>query len=520
MLKTKVLNAQTHTFYEQVLLPKPGSPNECLIGRHASCDLVLDSPEISRVHCRVLFWQGQCYFADLGSTDGSRLNNEAVQVNRNYPLKPEDTIRMGNFVLLVESIDFTQQPAPLSPASAQAITLPLIPQWTQGEIAVRCVQIIDQTHDVKTFRFVAEPAVLFTHKPGQFVTLNLEIAGQPVKRSYSISSSPSRPHILEITVKRVPTPIDEPTAAPGLVSNWLHDHLTVGTQLSLKGPFGQFTCIDAPMEKLLFLSAGSGITPMMSMAQWLCDTATNADMVFVHSARSPRDIIFQQQLQVLAAHHPNFKLAITTTRPSSGQPWCGYTGHLNAAMLQTIAPDFQQRLVYVCGPNSFMAAAKTLLTDLDFPMDHYFAESFGPAKAAKPKLPLSAAPIAQPPVEPTPNAAQIERKSPGSPELKLVPSVATPPAAARSVSPSIVFTQSGQEVACDPEDCILEVAEQSNINLASGCRMGVCGACKLNLLEGEVTYAEPPSGLKETERQQGIILPCVAFPIGRVVLEA
>jgi glycine betaine catabolism B len=515
MLKTKIFNTQTNVFYEKVLHPKANGPQECLIGRHASCDLVLDSPEISRVHCRILFWQNHCYFADLGSTDGSRLNNDAVQVNRNYLLKREDTIRIGNFVLMVEAIDIT-------PVSAVSVTDPLvsppIATWTPGELAVRCVQIIDETPDVKTFRFVGEPAVWFTHKPGQFVTLSLEIAGQPVQRSYSISSSPSRPHTLDITVKRVAAPPDEPTAAPGLVSNWLHDHLTVGATLRLQGPFGNFTCGDAPGQKLLLLSAGSGITPMMSMAQWLCDTATEVDVIFLHSARSPQDIIFRQPLQALATRYPHFKLAITTTHPAIGHPWAGYTGRLNSAMLQAIAPDFLERLVYVCGPSTFMAAAQTLLTSLNFPMHHYFAESFGPAKAAKPQ-PSAPAALVQPTVELALAARQSTQKNSGAPELKLVPSVLRAPAA-RSMTPSIVFAKSGKEVACDAEDCILDVAEQAQVAMPSGCRMGVCGACKHKVIEGEVTYVDSPRALPETERQQGMILPCIAFPIGRVVLEA
>ncbi|MBW4467747.1 MAG: FHA domain-containing protein [Pegethrix bostrychoides GSE-TBD4-15B] len=513
MLKTKVLNPQTHQFYETVLIPNPGSPSECLIGRHASCDLVLDSPEISRVHCRVLFWKGQCYFADLGSTDGSRLNNESVQVNRHYPLKPEDTIRIGDFLLLVEAIDLPQQTALDQPAEASSLR----PVWSDaagGEIVVRCVQIIQQTHDVKTFRFVAEPAVLFSHRPGQFVTLSLEIDGQPVQRSYSISSSPSRPETLDITVKRVVAPPDSPTAAPGLVSNWLHDHLSVGRKLRLNGPFGSFTCLDAPAPKLLLLSAGSGITPMISMTQWLCDTASDLDVIFLHSARSPQDLIFRQQLEALAAQHPNLKLAVTLTRSSHGQAWLGYSGHLSSAMLQSIAPDLQERWVYVCGPAAFMDAAKTLLAELKFPMQHYFAESFGAAK------PRSQPSLTQPRDSAALPIPDLDRHhSPElKPDLKIVPSIA--PASRSDARTSILFTKSGKEVACEAEDCILEIAEQENIRMPSGCRVGVCGVCKHRVIDGEVTYAEAPAALQAAELQQGFILPCVAYPVGRVVLEA
>ena len=95
MLKAKVLNSKTNAFAEEVLTPQPHRPYECLIGRHPSCDLVLNGPEISRVHGRVLFMDGQCFFADLGSSDGTRINNVEVEVNYPHLIRPADTIRMG-----------------------------------------------------------------------------------------------------------------------------------------------------------------------------------------------------------------------------------------------------------------------------------------------------------------------------------------------------------------------------------------------------------------------------------------
>ena len=90
-----------------------------------------------------------------------------------------------------------------------------IPLWTQGDIQLKIADIIDETDDVKTFRLVGLSPVLFSFKPGQFVTIKVNINGTDVRRSYTISSSPSRPHCLEMTIKRTPQ---------GLVSNWMHDH--------------------------------------------------------------------------------------------------------------------------------------------------------------------------------------------------------------------------------------------------------------------------------------------------------
>jgi ferredoxin-NADP reductase len=243
------------------------------------------------------------------------------------------------------------------------------------------VRIVNETADVKSFTFVADPPVKFNYLPGQFVTLDLEINGESVLRSYSISSAPSRPNTLEITVKCVAATAEQPA---GLVSNWLHDNLKLGSQIKLSAPMGKFTCAPKPPAKLLLLSAGSGITPMMSMARWLADTAADTDIIFFHSARSPQEIIFRQELELMSARLPNFHLAISMTQTVSGSAWAGFTGRLAEPMLRCIAPDFLERSVYVCGSEGFMQASKSLLETLSFPMQNYAQESFGAAPKPKP----------------------------------------------------------------------------------------------------------------------------------------
>ena len=479
MLKLKVINQANNTFYESCLQPQQNNSLECLIGRHPSCDLVLDGPTVSRVHGRILFQQQRCYFSDLGSTDGSRLNNENVAVTQPYALATDDVIRVGEFALLVESIEQLQ-------------TQSAAPTPSVDKMTVRCIQIIDETADVKTFRFRAEPAQLFDYKPGQFVTLKLNIGGKPVNRSYSISSSPSRPHILEITVKRVP-PAQE-GLPPGLVSNWLHDHLNVGQTIDIQGPFGHFNCIDHPADNYLFVSAGSGITPMMSMAQWLCDTGSTSKIVFIHSARTPEDIICRQRLELLARQNPNLELAWTLTRPTAGSTWSGYRGRLGETLLKAIVPNYEHFTTFVCGPQGFMGSTKSLFEDLDFPMKNYFEESFGAPKAAPRKAESKPQPV----------------------------EVAKPPLASDkgTEQPVVVFADSNQEISCDGEDSLLDVAEQAGIDLTSGCRMGSCGVCKHQLLEGDVAYDDEPGGLSDSDLKNNQVLVCVARPVGRVVLSA
>ncbi|MGR8979287.1 MAG: FAD-binding oxidoreductase [Gammaproteobacteria bacterium] len=103
----------------------------------------------------------------------------------------------------------------------------------------------DETPDTKTFRLAAQAERFFDYQPGQYIILSIDIGGREYKRSYSLASSPSRPRLLEITVKRAPN--------GGIVSNWLNDNLQVGDTLAVKGPFGKFGCVpDTPRENPVF----------------------------------------------------------------------------------------------------------------------------------------------------------------------------------------------------------------------------------------------------------------------------
>ena len=492
MLKAKVINYNNNDVYPAELAPRSTQQAECLIGRHPDCDLVLNGPAVSRVHGRVLFDGPQCFFTDLGSTDGSRLNNEEVQVNQSYAIAPDDVIRMGEFALIIEAL-----PAVSHPVQVKTV-------WSGDEISARCLQIISETHDVKTFRFVAEPERLFDFKPGQFVTLKLPVEGfsEPIRRSYSISSSPSRPYTLDITVKRVGAANDD--LPPGVASNWLHDQLEVGRVLPMQGPFGSFNCVDHPANKLLLISAGSGITPMMSMSQWLSDFAANTDITFVHVARTPQDIIFRQRLALLAAQHPHFRLAFTLTGSVLHVPWTGYRGRLSPALLTAICPDFCCRTAFVCGPVGFMSATKALLQAEGFPPENYFEESFGSPAAKK-----STSKKAVDEVPTFVRSSQTSQTADCSPNCS--------PDCSQSTL-SVEFSTSEKVIDCDEFDTLLDAAERAGVTMASGCRMGSCGACKHSVAQGEVCYDVEPKGLSEGDRAAGQVLACIAKPVGRVIL--
>ena len=135
-----------------------------------------------------------------------------------------------------------------------------------------------------------------------------------------MSSSPSRPHLLEVTIKRMPG---------GLVSNWFCDHVKLGDVLTVKGPAGKFTCFNYPSNKMLFIGAGSGITPILSMSRWIADTASDVDVKLLASFKSPQDIIFRKEFEMLSARSSGFQVGITVTSGWHGTDfWTGFNGRV------------------------------------------------------------------------------------------------------------------------------------------------------------------------------------------------
>ena len=486
-MKITVFNPKIAFSQEKKLVVSTSEPSIFLIGRHPKCDLLLNTPEVSRVHGLITYFQENYYFVELASTGGSRLNNKEVLVNQNCILKPGDILNICDFFLLfMPEEKYESNYWFLKPQTIDNYTQ--VASGKEAELIVNCSQIIEETHDVKTFRFIASPPTNFNYKPGQFVTLELEIDGKLVKRSYSISSTPSRPHNLEITVKRVPAPSDIPSVPSGLVSNWLHDNFTVGNQIKISPPTGNFTIQNDPNRKFMFISAGSGITPMMSISRWLCDTIPNADIVFVHSAKTVKDIAFCHELELMASRHPYFKLAITLTGTKYNPNWLGYTGRLNETMIQAIARDFQERIVYVCGPDGFRESVKAILSELGLNMQNYHEESFGSKKQKKAEVAVA-------------DNTLIHFYS------------ALNTASNKDKSNAIVFTKSQKEVVCDREETILEAAQKQGITLPYGCQMGACRQCKLRKLSGEVYYEQ------DFNCEEDYVLTCIAKAEGSVVIE-
>jgi glycine betaine catabolism B len=516
MLKLKSVNFEQRQFQNHHLDQSYPGQLEWMIGRNATSDLVLPNPEVSRVHGQIVYSDDAYHFVDVGSTSGTLLNGEVVSARDRRPLRPGDLLQIGETFLYVEEL---APPTPVSFVPAPATTLPLPDQpWTEGDLQCRCCRIIDETLDVKTFCLVAESPVFFNYQPGQFVNVQVVIDGKPVIRPYSISSSPTRPYHLSITVKRVPSPSEQPDVPAGLVSNWLHDHLQVGDRINLiGGPIGHFTCLPQLPAKLLLISAGSGITPMMSMSRWVQDSLADTDLIFLHSARSANDLPFRTELETMAAQMPNFHLAVTVTRQLPGQAWMGFTGRISKSLLHLVAPDLLERSVFVCGPDGFMQGIKTMLEAMSFPMQNYQQESFG---GKKPSVSSTKPVVAADRSEQTDQTTVFLNNGSGNSGNISNGNGHHASTAPLTTAPAVTFAKSDKEVLADDCSSILELAEQEGVTIPNACRVGACGACKVMTRQGQVRYDAPPAALTPTDQQAGYTLACVAYAVDRVVVEA
>ena len=350
------------------------------------------------------------------------------------------------------------------------------PPWLPDQDeALHCVHVREETHDVKTFVLAASGGRSFRYLPGQFITLTLTIGERQVNRCYTLSSSPTRPDLASITVKRVPG---------GLVSNWLHDTLRPGGRLIAAGPAGLFSCFAHPAERYLFLSGGSGVTPLMSMTRALHDLASPVDILFVHCARTPADALFTDELALMARCMPRLRLVTLCEQQPAHSAYAGHLGRLDGALLARIAPDLSARDTYTCGPAPFMAAVRGLLLASGYDMKRYREESFSFDGGI---------------------AAQAEL-------------AVSNPATADVGAFRVRFQKLGDEFTCRGDQSILQAATAAGLRVPFSCSSGLCGTCKTKKISGTV-HMQHAGGIRQREIDQGWILPCCSRPASDIVLE-
>ncbi len=368
---------------------------------------------------------------------------------------------------------------PAESAGPVLAELQLDPELLTGPVEV--TGITQVTHDVKTFELRAGWMNAVDFAPGQYVTMRIPELG--LERCYSISSAPFGTNIFTITVKRVPG---------GEVSTHLHDNVRVGDKLHVDGPYGLFSTSFHQAERHLFLSAGSGITPIMSMVRSLLarQGGFGTDIVFVHSASSPLDIIFRAELEQLA-EVAGVSVTILCSRDSEAETWAGRRGRIDASTLAEVVPDAADRETFVCGPGPYMEAVRPLLAEAGVASARMHEESFVFATSPADRLAKSGA-----------RAKAVGAGVGGG----------------TGVSHLVEFAVSGRVVDCDETTTVLDSALDAGLSVPSSCSEGACGTCKSVLVSGEVEMKHA-GGIRPKEIAAGKFLPCCSTPLTDIVVD-
>ncbi len=333
-------------------------------------------------------------------------------------------------------------------------------QWpNQNFTRLICKEVWQETPDCISFTLSStKPHCVFDFLPGQFITLGIEIEGKMEYRAYSLSSIPGQTQ-LQLTVKRV---------IGGKVSNYLNDHLQVGQFLDVLPPSGQFHLQQPHTDKILLLSAGCGITPVMSMAKTLlADKENQTHIHFIHAATCVQQLIYHTELQEMA-QHSRFRLDIVLEDAADTDY---IEGRLTQATLASFCPDVAHRSAFLCGPVGFMQVMQENLEQLGMDMCRFYQESFTPAESTQPEVD---------------KAATI----------------------ADALAHATVFVPSfGTQAEVTIGSLLIDALETAKVPVIAACRSGICGSCKCKVAQGEFTRISAQT-LTEQEITDGYVLAC------------
>ncbi|OBG69069.1 ferredoxin--NADP reductase [Mycobacterium sp. E3305] len=335
-------------------------------------------------------------------------------------------------------------------------------------LELQIAEVVAETDDARSLVFAvpAEPGdpdippERLRYAPGQFLTLRVpsERTGS-VARCYSLCSSPFTDDALTVTVKRT---------ADGYASNWLCEHARAGMRIHVLAPSGNFVpkTLD---DDFLLMAAGSGITPIMSIAKSALAEGSG-QVTLLYANRDDKSVIFADALRDLCAKYPDRLTVVHWLESLQGMP--------SVAALARLASPYTGRPVYICGPGPFMNAAREALESLKVPAAQVHIEVFKS---------LDSDPFA---------AVKIDDTAPGD----------TPPATA------VVQLDGETHTVSWPRNAkLLDVLLAKGLDAPFSCREGHCGACACTLRSGKVSM-EVNDVLEQQDLDDGLILACQSHP--------
>ena len=325
------------------------------------------------------------------------------------------------------------------------------PLWSARELRGRIVEVRPETRDSATLVIKPGWGFRFDHQPGQYIGIGVLVDGRWRWRSYSLTS-PARAgaaRTLSITVKAMPE---------GFLSSHLVNGVRPGTVVRLAAPQGDFVMSDPAPASVLFLTGGSGITPVMSMLRTMTRRGQVQDVVHLHSVPTADDVMFAAELAELEHTHAGYRLTVRTTRTD---------GRLDLSRLAEQVPDWRDRQTWVCGPEGLLSEAEKLWTQSGL-ADRLHLERFA---------------------------------------------VTRNPAA--DGGGAVTFARTGATRSVDAATTLLEAGEQVGIQLPFGCRMGICHTCVVSLVDGRVRDLRNGAEYEPGTRVQT----CVTAPSGDCVVD-
>jgi ferredoxin-NADP reductase len=340
---------------------------------------------------------------------------------------------------------------------------------TPAPLILECLEVRTETPTIKSFVLGTTAGRALSHRPGQALTLALDVDGERLYRTFSIASAPSADGRVELTIKAHPQ---------GRATRWLHRALQPGMLVEARGPVGCFVFDAEAGRPVALVSAGSGASPLMAMLRTLAVTAPETDIAWFHVARTPDEVLFGAEIEALQRRMPRLSAAMAVTRPEPG--WFGFRGRPTRRLLSVAVPDFGRRDTYCCGPDGFMQTLALIHDAEGGDAGRFHIEHFGP-------------------VTPDPDAAAAvasTRKAPESGEVYRV-------------------TFGGKAFEAAAGETILAAATRRQVVIPCGCASGLCGTCRVRRVSGTVIMRHN-GGLSDAEEAQGFILACSSRPTSDV----